>query len=572
MSSNNFPPNADIPVAIPVNEIPVAIPVGIPVQEHIPVAVPVQEEIPIAVPIDERAREAEIRNLQDRNQQMADKAKRLEEKLRAEKRKQEEQQRKLQQTQDKLKQQQRADAALEETNRELRWARQQQLLEAEFSLEQTRLLNEYVNRINLASEYRVIGNFDKAIQEYNVAIHNVQKLISAYKDKEFHKGNYFATIPANYNNSIQSAQLEIANCLISKGQLEHAYDHLAKIPRGGSNSYVIDAKASECRNLIAQKAQSLIARASMLHAYADPVQMAEALSMLDEAQRLQRKISQTEDKNCLKLKATFEWALKRNNVNKECLDFLGTKHVLSEYGNALKQCKAIIAEYDKHSTVLSSDDLTYRAKMQNVLPMYEQVDAQLKINASLTNYEQYLLAGDLVRAHSEMAAIHSLSRRITNPAYIRQVGLNYTSADNYYRQLKSIEADAQQFKERANLQHSGIVELILKAALTKISTKTPNASLLEKDVSELRAALATNVKENWHKFDRRSEPQDLISAIATTIARNTEDIGVLKKWYHWSYATSTLNDRSKTLDAIKAQISAYVPVMLPEAAIQFRNS
>ncbi len=523
---NNRVPNAEIPLARPI-------------EEEIPVAHVISENgMPSAEAIDKNAQNTHVLHMEENKQKSIKAVQDVEEQLTN--------------IQQKPK---KADKSLQ--------------TETDFELQQSRLLNEYVKKINLAVQYKAKANYMKAIQEYNNSITCIEQLISICKSKEFQRDNYVYSVPDAYSSKIHSSRLEIANCMMANGQLTQAYDYLAKLPRHQNITYsiAIDTKISECRKLISERAQKLTAMANSMLAFCDPAYDQEAISALNEVQRLQRKIGNALDASFLKLQATFEWRLKRGTINAECALLLNRNLVLSDYTLAAKKARDLMREYQNFDNVLFTEDRIYLGRLKGVMPALEQVEAQLKINALILEFEQDLQDNDLVSAHAKMSSIYALSKRITDPKHLTQLGLNYTCPETYRKQLRSLEVNVQEYKQRAEQQHSLIVEKIINLVLQKLQLKIKDASLLEQDLTELRVLLTKEVKRHWYKFDSRPEPSEFMSDLVATINSHIVDIGVFKRWYNWTYATSTFADRSKALDVVVKQIHAYIPSVLPDIGL-----
>lgn len=556
MSANNSnsTPGADLPMAWAIDDfgIPIAVAVGSNPQEiHTEYAeTPI---VPIAILVEPTA---QITELERANIQMAEKAQAQERALKEEKIKQQKQQQELEQAQKKLQQ-----------------AQQNLTIENEFNLKQMRSLEEYTSRMNLALEYRQLGNFDKAIQQYNLSINSIEKLCTTYKNKEYAKGNLFVTVPDNYNNYILQSRFEIANCLIYKGELEQAYDSLASISRTGTNSYAIETRQRECRDLIYTRAQKLIAEVVTMSTRGNPSQVAAAKNLLQNAQKLLIKISQGNDSNLVTQIARVEWDAIRDQINQECRRLLTTSVELNtnNYYNLVNIARGIIAKYSANATLLDSYELDCQTNIINMSHSFEHIAAQLKIIDLTSTAENYLCVGDIPGAYLVMHEIYNLAVQIKNPYYLQQKGLIYQNPQNYYLQLQNLDSEVQQFKLRSSQKHQLIVDKIIETVLRKLVAKTTNASLLEKDLNDLRDTLSSIIQEKWHKFDRRSDPIDLINIIAEKIVSNCDNIGIFKKWYHWSYATSCLKDPNKILVAVKQQVCDYVPTMSPDVVININN-
>lgn len=554
MSGNSIP-DANIPMAWALND------------SGIPIAVAVDTyEMPIAVVVDPAPQNIQITELERINAQMAERAQAQERALQEEKIKQQKQQQELQKAQQQLIQVQK-----------------EQEIENQFNLTQMRLIDEYTNRISLAAEYRQLGNFDRAIQQYEMSIDSINRLRNEYKNKEnslqqlFGNHEYFKNdryrslvTPKSYSNYIFQSRLEIANCLISKGDLEQAYDALQNLRYTG-DSHILEARIKECHDIIYKHAQKLISEVAKMSTRGNIQQIAKAQSLINDAEKLLKKINQTNDSNFLLQKVRLEWDSIRDHINRECHDLLNTKLELEHYEAAVQRARKVVAAYANHASLLDSQELSYQSDLVKMLPSFEQVAAQLKINDLRNTAEKCLSIGDIPRAYIAMHEIYNLAIQIKNPSYIEQNGLIYHHPQVYYWQLQNLESEVQKFKLRSKEQHNPIVEQIIVTALKKLSERTPNASLFENDLKELRATLSQTIQQEWYKFDHRPEPRDLINNIAEQIAANCEDIGFFKKWFNWSYATSCLKDTSKTLVAVKQQVCDYIPTIKPNHVVTKGN-
>jgi tetratricopeptide (TPR) repeat protein len=578
MSGNNFTPDANIPMAWVLNDagIPIAVAVEPAPQNRytdaytVPYAIPVAQPInnieapiamPIAVPVEPTVQSIQINELERANIQMAERAQAQERALREEKIKQQKQQQELQKQQQDLK----------KAQQQLKDAQRIQELENQFNLTQMRLIEEYTSKINLAAEYRQLGNFDKAMQQFDLAIDSIKKLIDAYKNKEHSKGNWFVATPLIYDTYIQQARLEIVNCLMSKGAFEQAYDTLSDL-RYSSNSHILNAKMKECRDVIYKKAQDLISEVRNMPTRGNAQQIATAQHLLKNAEQLLTKIGQATDSDLGTQKMRVEWDSVRDRINGDCRELLTTTFTLEYYETAAQRARGVVAEYAYYVNLLDSQELVYQAEIVNMLPGLEQVATQLRIDALTKKIEEYFSLGDIPSAYVVMHEIYNLALQIKNPHHLEHKGLIYQHPQSYYLHLQNLESEVQQFRLRAKQKHSAIVDKIIEATLSKLSEKTPNASLLEKDLKDLRNKLSSLIQDKWCQFDRRPTPNDLINNVAEQIASGCGPIGFFKKWYHWTYATSCLNDTHKTLAAIEQQICGYVATTNPEIVMSLNNA
>ncbi len=546
MNYNNFTDNDNIPVAIPVNSndnIPIAWPVNS--DDNIPVALPVNEfetALPIAVPVDNSIQERQIAELERANIQMADKLQAQQIQIQREQAKQQEAQQKLQQVQ------------------------KEKELENQFNLTQMRLIEEYTNRINLALEYRAIGNFDRAIQQYQLSLDSMNQL------RDAKRALGFGVMPEFYYNYTYQSHLAIANCLIEKGNLIAAYDALYAITPPDDNRYLLEARRKECHDLIYKHAQKIIADVKSMPTRGNPQQIYAAKELLKDAKSFLTRINKSADNNFLTQQEKLEWDTIRDRTNKECQDLLNSCFDLDDYATVAPRARSVVESYANYSKLLDFHERGYQEDIANLLPRLEQVAAQLKINDLRPTVETCLASGDILGACLTMHQIYNLALEIKNPSYIQQKGLIYQNPQSYYLQLQNLEVEAQQFKFRANEKHNSIVDKIIEVVLNKLSVRTSNASLFEKDLKELRAALSFTIKNNWNKFDHRPIPLDLINNIAEKIFMDCEDIGTFKRWYNWSNATSCLKNAPATLSAVKQQISDYAPIIPPEVVVNLNNA
>lgn len=449
---------------------------------------------------------------------------------------------------------------------ELRREKQKQVghnIIANLHLQQTQLLEKYITKINLASDYRSIGNYNKAIQEYESSIAIIHELIGAYKNAERAKGVFFPNVPATYENYILQMHLEIASCLVNKGDLEHAYDYLSTQSALGVRPEAIKARQKEYRNLISKHANNIIARANNISDTEEEVKLNEILKSLNTAEKLLIKISEPIDKNLFTQKLRIEWLLERKKTNNDAYYLLNTQINLKDYNEMTTRIQEIIALYTKFAPFLNFQELTKKTKLSSILPSFEQVSAQLKIDELMPKVNTHLLLGDILNAHALMKEVCTLEMKIINPELVGQKGLVYHQPEYYYNKLNELANEANNFKERADLQHSSIVDLIMNKALEKISNEHKKATFLEKDQTALRDTLTVAIKENWYKFDRRATPINFIEKIADLITANSHDTSTYERWRYWSYATTSLNQES-TFTAIKEQINTYVPATSPE--------
>jgi tetratricopeptide (TPR) repeat protein len=574
MSGNNLTPDADLPRAWVLNDegIPIAVAVEPPPQHSytdtftVPYAIPVAQpidsyEIPVAVPVAPTVQSPQTTELERANIRIAEQARAQERALREEKIKQEKQQQELQKQQQEL----------QKAQQQLKEAQRIQELENQFNLKQMQLIEEYTSKVNLAAEYRQLGNLDKAIQQYELAIHSIKKLIDAYHNKEYSKGSWFVSTPSNYSNYIQQANLEIVNCLISKDAFEQAYDILDSL-RSSSNKHIIDAKIKECRDVIFKKAQELISEVQNMPTRGNPQQITTAQNLLNNAQKLLVKIGLPKDSNFVMQKTRIEWDSMRDRINADCHDLLTTTFTLEYYETAAQRARAVVAEYAHYADLLDSQELVYQADIVKMLPHFEQVAAQLRINSKIKEIEIHFSVGDIPAAYLVMQEIYNLALQIKNVHHLEQRGLIYHHPESYYMHLQNLESEVQQFKIRAKEKHSAIVDKIIEVTLNKISATTPKASLLEKDLEALRNKLSSVIQDKWCQFDLRPEPRDLINNIAEQIAAECSTIGIFKKWYYWTYATNCLNDAPKTLAAVEQKICSYIARTNPEIVMSLNNA
>jgi len=598
MSANNTTPNTDlptawalddfgIPIAVEVEPSPQDIPYAIIIEPMaMPIAIPIEPPIamPIAIPVEPNAQiNAQINELERTNNiLMAERSQAQERAQKEEKIKQQKQQQELEKAQQKLeearekqqKELEKGQQKLKEAQQKLKEAQRNQDIESQFNLTQTRLFAEYHSRISLAAECQRLGLFDKAIQQYNLSIDSMEKLCTAYNNKEYDKGRFWFTVPETYHDSILQSRLAIVNCLMDSGELELAYDSIASLPRTGNTSRAIEMQQTKCRDDIYKKAQKLIYEVSTMSTRNNPQQMAAAKKLLQNAEKLLIKISQGKDSNLVTQLARIEWDAIRDQVNQQCRHLLKTNVELnsSSYSNVVNTAREIIIKYSSNAKLLDYYELDCQTNILNMLPSLEQVAAQLKINDLTPTLGKCLSTGDIPNAYLVMHEIYNLAIQIKNPHYIEQKGLIYHDPQNYYLRLQNLESELQQFKLRAKQQHSTIVDQIIAVTLKKLGEKTKDASLLEKDLKDLRNTLDSIVQEKWHKFDRRSVPLDLVNTIAEKIVSDCDDIGIFKKWYHWSYATSCLKDTNKTLATIKLQVCEYVPTTNPDFVVNMNDT
>lgn len=452
---------------------------------------------------------------------------------------------------------------------ELRREKQKQLshnIIANFHLQQAHLLEKYITKINLASDYRSIGNYNKAIQEYESSIAIINELIGAYKNAERAKGVFFANVPATYENYILQMHLEIASCLVNKGDLEQAYDYLSTQSALVVRPDAIKARQREYRNLIIKHVNNITTLASNISDKEEESKLNEALKLLNTAEKLLIKISEPIDKNLSTQKLRIEWLLERKKINNDAYYLLNTQINLKEYNEMTTRIKELIALYTKFTPFLNFQELTNKTKLSSILPSFEQVSAQLQIDELMPKVNNLLFIGDILNAHALMKEVCTLEMKITNPELIVQKELIYHQPEYYYNKLDELANEVSNFEARANQQHGSIVDLIMNKALEKISSESKKATFLEKDQTALIDTLNVAVKDNWFKFDRRAEPINLIEKIADLIEENSNDTSTYERWRYWSYATTSLKQES-AFAAIKAHINDYIPESLPESAL-----